>query len=117
MPSQTKLVRIVATGVPEIFAVTEVNTDARPSHPIALPGDPWWGDNLKPSHPIALPGDPWWGDDLKPEHPIVLPPDGEVPPDPPPASSMECRWAYQEGEGWVLYCKAGPYDKPRPQRR
>jgi hypothetical protein len=47
----------------------------RPSHPIALPGDPWWGQDLKPTHPIALPGDPWWGQDLKPTHPIALPGD------------------------------------------
>ena len=73
----------------------------QPSHPIALPGDPWWGQDLHPAHPIVIPPDaiapgvpthpiyiPVYpahpivippgaidpGPPLKPEHPIVLPP-------------------------------------------
>jgi hypothetical protein len=48
-----------------------------PDKPPAFPG--------RPAHPIALPGDPWWGDP-HPAHPIVLPPDcppGMKPPEPP----------------------------------
>lgn len=94
----------------EIVAITPGSPPPRP-HP--RPPGP---DDPRPSHPIALPGDPWWGDNLQPEHPIVLPPDGEQPPDPPPGSSgMNCRWGYTD-QGWVLFCVAGPYDKPRPQR-
>jgi hypothetical protein len=72
-------------GGPIIPPPTDPNAP-RPSHPIALPGDPWWGGDLRPTNPIAKPGDPWWGGDLKPTHPIVLPPDcppGMKPPEPP----------------------------------
>lgn len=96
-------------------------TDPRPTPPIYWPGFPGGGGGGggggQPTHPIALPGDPWWGADLKPEHPIVIPPEGETPPTSPPDSNFDCRWVYEEGQGWVLYCKGGPYDKPRPQRR
>jgi hypothetical protein len=90
----------------------------RPSHPIALPGDPWWGGGgpvdpgwsggvappPRPTHPIALPGDPWWGGggqvdpgygvDIghRPSHPISLPGDpwwGTKPPTEPPPQPVE----------------------------
>ena len=47
--------------------------DPHPSHPIALPGDPWWPTDPPPtipppgSPPVVLPG-------LKPVNPIVPPP-------------------------------------------
>lgn len=70
-----------------------------------------------PTHPIALPGDPWWGQDLRPEHPIVIPPEGEVPPDPPSGTgNLDCRWGYTEEKGWLLFCVYDPAGggKPRP---
>jgi hypothetical protein len=62
-----------------------------PGGPGRPPGTGIWpnppeGQAPLPSHPIALPGDPWWGGDLRPAHPIVLPPDcppGMKPPEPP----------------------------------
>ena len=93
--------------------------DPRPEHPIVPPGGypegPGFG--ARPSHPIALPGDPWWGQDLRPEHPIVIPPEGEVPPDPPSGTgNMNCRWGYTEEKGWLLFCVYDPAGggKPRP---
>jgi hypothetical protein len=66
----------------------------RPSHPIALPGDPWWGQDLRPTHPIALPGDPWW-----PKPPTEPPPDAGVV-KPPPA---EGGWGYHPEYGWGYF--------------
>ena len=75
------------------------------------------GGGGTPSHPIALPGDPWWGQDLRPEHPIVLP---EPPTEPPtnPADDQgwvkpppESGWGYHETYGWLYNpgpAQAGP---------
>lgn len=55
----------------------------------------------RPSHPIAKPGDPWWGGDLHPAHPIELPP--EVPPDiPAPPDLFTWKVAWTEETGWVV---------------
>lgn len=98
-------------------------TDPRPTPPISgIPGLPGYEPPVGsspgvPTHPIALPGDPWWGQDLHPEHPIVIPPPGEVPPDAPPGTGdMNCRWGYQEVGGWKLFCVYDPQGggKPRP---
>lgn len=70
-----------------------------------------------PSHPIVLPGDPEWGQDLRPEHPIVLPPTDPSPPDipitpsepkPPPAGGG---WGWSPTYGWGYFPgpgQAGP---------
>lgn len=71
----------------------------RPSHPIALPGDPWWGADLKPTHPIFLPGMPGW-----PE----TPPDGgggELPLKPVIAWTPETGWV-------VVYVPTGEHVTP-----
>lgn len=104
----TKLVKLTPVA-PEtgLFYLTEMDEG------VGIWPNPPEGQAPLPSHPIALPGDPWWGDNLHPEHPIVIPPDGETPPDTPPPAKLDCRWTYTD-EGWVLFCKAGPYDKPRP---
>ena len=126
MPAtKTKLVRIVPTGVPNIYAATEIDPNLGiwpgpgPLPPLEVWPKPPEGEAPLPEHPIALPDDPWWSD-LHPEHPIVLPPDGEVPPDPPPGTgSLNCRWGYQEEGGWKLFCVYDPQGggKPRPPRR
>jgi hypothetical protein len=61
-----------------IAFLTDLSVGGGPIMPPGLPG----GGN-RPSNPIALPGDPWWGQDLRPEHPIVNPP---LPPDVPQPS-------------------------------
>ena len=60
------------SGVPPFNALAEVvrdiDDDAHPEHPIYIPP-------LQPSHPIALPGDPWWGTglpDTPPTEPEVV---------------------------------------------
>lgn len=74
------------------------------------------GSGEHPSHPSAMPGDPWWGQDLHPAHPIELPKPPTEPPTgqpdedgflkPPPA---EGGWAFHEDYGWLLKPKgAGP---------
>ena len=56
----------------------------------------------RPSHPIALPGDPWWGQDLRPTHPIVIPPTEPPPTQPPPSDSGNWVWAWSPQAGrWV----------------
>lgn len=66
-----------------------------------------------PTHPIALPGDPWWGTDLLPSHPIALPPASDNPdvffvltfcPNPPPP-----HWE------WIAYLPGDPPERPSPQ--
>lgn len=100
----------------DIYLATKIDTAAHPEHPIVIPPDKPPVSPGVPTHPIALPGDPWWGADLHPEHPIVIPPEGETPPvDPPGTAGKNCKWGYTD-EGWVLVCKAGPFPggKPRP---
>ena len=46
------------------------------------PGQAGGGGGLRPSHPIALPGDPWWG---------TSPPTEPPPTEPPPSGSGELR--------------------------
>jgi len=91
--------------------------------PIIPPGQPGGGN--RPSHPIALPGDPWWGQDLRPEHPIVTPPTEppDVPPDTPPGTVVkpppdDGGWGYVHPYGWAYFpgdTEAGP--KGRSARR
>lgn len=76
----------------------------RPSHPIAVPGDPWWGGDLKPSHPIALPGDPWW------PKPPTEPPEPPTAVKPPPP---EGGWAWSPEWGWGYYPGTG---NPGPKK-
>jgi hypothetical protein len=66
-----------------------------------------------PSHPVALPGDPWWGADLTPEHPIVLPPVDVSPPEvpttptepkPPPPDGG---WGWSPTYGWGYFPPEG----------
>lgn len=56
----------------------------------------------RPSHPSAMPGDPWWGQDLRPTHPIVIPPTEPPPTQPPPSDSGNWVWAWSPQAGrWV----------------
>lgn len=101
------------------FPVTIVGyawvTGLAPDNKPPVPPDP---GAPHPSHPIALPGDPWWGADLSPEHPIVLPPVDEVPPEitkpetpkPPPADGG---WGWSPTYGWGYF---PPPDAARPKR-
>lgn len=77
----------------------------RPSHPIAKPGDPWWGSDLRPSHPIALPGDPWW------PKPPIDPPDPPTAVKPPPDDGG---WGYFPEYGWGYFPEAGT---PGPKKK
>jgi hypothetical protein len=74
------------------------------------PVDPGYGIDVgggyrpppRPTHPIARPGDPWWGQDLKPTHPIVIPPTEPPPVEPPPSDSGNWVWAWSPQLGrWV----------------
>jgi hypothetical protein len=73
-----------------------------------------------PSHPIALPGDPWWGDKPHPEHPIVLPPVDVAPPDVPTTPSEpkppppEGGWGWSPTYGWGYFPPAGSATPKRP---
>ena len=80
----------------------------RPSHPISLPGDPWWGSNTanRPTHPIALPGDPWW-----PQPPTEPPEPPDMPKPPPP----EGGWGYHPDYGWGYFPGQGGKPHPIPE--
>lgn len=100
----------------------------RPTHPIALPGDPWWGGGgpvdpgysppgVGPGVPGTRPppggvdpgyGNPWF--DPHPSHPIVIPPEGPPPTQPPPSDSGNWVWAWSPQAGrwvWVKVPGAG----------
>lgn len=80
-----------------LAATTPPTSDARPTHPIALPGDPWWGGGgpVDPgwsggigeegTRPPIGSVDPGWGQTpgARPSHPIFYPP-GTRPPQTPP---------------------------------
>jgi len=98
-----------------------------PSHPIALPGDPWWGGDLKPTHPIFLPGMPGWpetpppGTAAEPVAALVFPmPEGTPPATPPtgmPAGSVQVMIYFGKGTkpavAWVQpYPSTGPVPEP-----
>lgn len=77
-----------------------------PSHPIVLPGDPEWGQDLKPTHPIMLPGMPGWPSDPPPEIPTT-----PSEPKPPPADGG---WGWSPTYGWGYFPgpnQAGPKRK------
>lgn len=76
-------------------------SDAHPSHPIALPGDPWWGQDLHPAHPIVIP--PGWGEGP----PVDPPPTGGIKPPPPDGG-----WGYHPEYGWGYFPGGG--GKPQP---
>jgi hypothetical protein len=110
-----------ASPPPRPHPTPPIDPDApRPSHPIALPGDPWWGDNLKPTHTIALPGDPWWP---KPPEPGEAPagtiavvrrvPDGVTP---PAESSPKAVWVQviMEKGSPPAFAKLEPYVSTGP---
>lgn len=98
-----------------------------PTHPIALPGDPWWGSDLKPTHPIFLPGMPGWpetpppGTTVEPVPAMVFPmPEGTPPATPPsgmPADSVQVMIYFGKGTkpavAWVQpYASTGPIAPP-----
>lgn len=97
----------------------------RPSHPIALPGDPWWGGDLHPAHPIFLPGMPGWpdnppggGEPAKPLVAVVGPmPPGTTPPATPPSDATPLTIWFGKGTkptiAWVApYVSTGPVEPP-----
>ena len=71
---EASLTGVGVGGGPIIPPGQPPGSGAHPSHPIALPGDPWWGGDLKPTHPIMLPGMPGW-----PDPPPQVPPPGSPP--------------------------------------
>lgn len=72
---EASLTGVGVGGGPIIPPAQPPTSPGVPTHPIALPGDPWWGDSLKPSHPIMLPGMPGWPSDPPPQ----IPPPGSPP--------------------------------------
>lgn len=76
----------------------------RPSHPIAKPGDPWWGQDLHPEHPIVIPPSPI-------DPPINLPPGGT--PMPPAVGVPIPGWAvWVPTKGWTFVPATGAIPKP-----
>lgn len=97
------------TGQATLCEIVELTPGSPPPRPHPTPPDP---NAPRPSHPIALPGDPWWGSDLHPEHPIVIPkPPVEIPPipDPLPPDGMVKNppatggWGYNAKFGWGYF--------------
>ena len=75
-----------------ITLLHELPADARPSHPFALPGDPWWGHDLHPEHPIVIPPPP-----VDPPTEPIPPGEGIKPP--PPGGG----WGYSPTYGWGFF--------------
>lgn len=117
--------------------VAEVDEGAHPGHPLPEPRPPGevWPDPGPlplPGHPICLPGDPCWGQDLTPSHPICLPgmdcwtpPDSTQPPEPPitiPATLSQppagvTPPAAPSPDATVVVCDLGPDAKSATGRR
>lgn len=95
---QNKVGRAVAL-IGDMIAVAETppSSPGTPTHPIALPGDPWWGQDLHPAHPIVLPDPP------------VNPPTDPTEPKPPPPGGG---WGWHPEYGWGYFPMGG--GKPQP---
>lgn len=72
--------------------------------PVGIWPNPPEGQAPIPSHPIALPGDPWW-----PKPPIDPPQPPDVGKPPPP----EGGWGWHPEYGWGYFPGTGPVAGPK----
>jgi hypothetical protein len=93
-----------------------------PTHPIALPGDPWFGGDLKPTHPIALPGDPWWPKPPEPNEPpagklaLVRPVPADVTAPTEPAPDAKWMQVIMEKGSPPTFALVNPYVSTSPSK-